>query len=112
MVGDLLDFTRTRLGRGIPVVRQELDLGKLLREAVEEISAAHPHHRFQLDTPEEQSGEWDGARLSQALTNLIAKGGACPPGDQCRCPRACRPRPATGARSRLESPGRALQSGE
>ncbi len=71
MVGDLLDFTRSRLGGGIPLVRQETDLGRLLREAVEETSAAYPHHKFELDTLEEQRGEWDAARLSQALTNLI-----------------------------------------
>jgi signal transduction histidine kinase len=75
MVGDLLDFTRSRLGGGIPVFRERLDLGKVVRETVEEISAAHPHYRFHVDAPEEQSGEWDGARLSQALTNLIVNAG-------------------------------------
>jgi signal transduction histidine kinase len=75
MVGDLLDFTRSRLGGGIPVFREKLDLDKVVRKAVEEISAAHPHHRFQVNTSEEQSGEWDCARLSQALTNLIVNAG-------------------------------------
>jgi signal transduction histidine kinase len=75
MVGDLLDFTRSRLGGGIPVVREELNLGKLLHEAVEEISAAHPEGDFRVDTRQEQTGEWDGPRLSQALINLIGNAG-------------------------------------
>ncbi|HUE76399.1 MAG TPA: sensor histidine kinase, partial [Longimicrobiales bacterium] len=75
MVGDLLDFTRSRLGGGIPVVREKLNLGKLLHEAVDEIAAAHPDRNFQVDTRDEQSGEWDAARLSQALTNLIGNAG-------------------------------------
>jgi signal transduction histidine kinase len=39
MVGDLLDSTRSRLGGGIPVVRENLDLSKLLHEAVDEVSS-------------------------------------------------------------------------
>jgi signal transduction histidine kinase len=81
MVGDLLDFTRSRLGGGIPIVRESLDLGKLLHEAVDEISAAHPQRSFQVDTRKAQSGEWDAARLTQALTNLIGNAGEhAPPG--------------------------------
>jgi signal transduction histidine kinase len=71
MVGELLDFTRSRLGGGIPVTRQEVDLGRLLREAVDEVSAAHPHNEFRVDTRKEQRGEWDASRLSQALINLL-----------------------------------------
>lgn len=71
MVGELLDFTRSRLGRGIPVVREEVDLGRLLHEAVDEVSAAHPDNDFRVDTRKGQSGEWDGPRLSQALVNLL-----------------------------------------
>lgn len=71
MVGDLLDFTRSRLGGGIPVVRTEMSLGKVVRDAVDEICAADPARRFRVDTRGEQRGCWDGARLSQALSNLI-----------------------------------------
>jgi len=71
MVGDLLDFTRSRLGGGIPVVRAEMSLGKVVREITDEISAAYPGRAIQLDARVEQRGQWDAARLSQALGNLI-----------------------------------------
>ncbi|HEX2080058.1 MAG TPA: sensor histidine kinase [Longimicrobium sp.] len=72
MVGDLLDFTRSRLGGGIPIERAEMALGKVVHEVVDEISAAHPHRRLQVQARGEQRGEWDCERVSQALTNLIA----------------------------------------
>jgi signal transduction histidine kinase len=71
MVGDLLDFTRSRLGGGIPTHRTEMNLATVCCEVVDEVMAAHPKHRVQLDAPEDQIGEWDVSRISQALTNLI-----------------------------------------
>ncbi len=75
MVGELLDFTRSRLGGGIPVVRQNVNLGRLLHEAVDEVSAACTECDFRVDTRKEQSGRWDGPRLSQALINLLSNAG-------------------------------------
>jgi signal transduction histidine kinase len=71
MVGDLLDFTRSRLGDGIPIVRAETDLGTIVRDAVAEVAAAHPGLPIQVDTHAEEWGHWDAARLSQAVGNLI-----------------------------------------
>jgi len=71
MVGDLLDFTRSRLGGGIPIVRAETSLGRVVRNVIDEISAAHPGRHIHGDTRGAQRGHWDAARLSQALTNLI-----------------------------------------
>jgi signal transduction histidine kinase len=71
MVGDLLDFTRGRLGGGIPVVRAEVILGRVVRDVVNEVAAAHPERPIRVDSRGEQRGWWDAARLSQALSNLI-----------------------------------------
>ena len=71
MVGDLLDFTRSRLGGGIPIVRAEMNLGKVVCDMIDEITAAHPERKVQINARAEQIGEWDAARISQALTNLI-----------------------------------------
>src|SRR5690606_14208055 len=70
MVGALLDFTRSRLGGGIPVVREEVSLGKIVHDVVDEIAAEHPGRAIRVDARDTQHGRWDAARLSQALSNL------------------------------------------
>jgi signal transduction histidine kinase len=72
MVGDLLDFTRSRLGGGIPINRTEINLRKVVHDVVDEITAAHSERKVEVDTGEEQIGQWDAARISQALTNLVS----------------------------------------
>lgn len=71
MVGDLLDFTRSRLGGGIPIVRADATIGKVVHDVVDEIAAAHPGRTFDVETRGEQRGEWDCERISQALSNLV-----------------------------------------
>ena len=71
LVGDLLDFTRSRLGRGIPIVRAEMDIAKVGRHAVEEIAALHPQRVVNFEATGELHGQWDSARVSQALSNVI-----------------------------------------
>jgi signal transduction histidine kinase len=72
MVGDLLDFTRSRLGSGMPIVRREMDMAIAARHAVEEVLDAQPGCVIQLDTSGDVLGEWDAARVGQVLTNLLA----------------------------------------
>ena len=72
MIHDLLDFTRTRLGRGMPVSLAPVELGPLCREVLDQFSAAHPDRTFRYVSDEEISGEWDAARLRQVLSNLVA----------------------------------------
>ncbi len=72
LVGDLLDFTRSRLGRGIPNVRADMDIGKVCRQTVEEIAALHPQRVVNFDVTGEVQGQWDRARISQAFSNVIS----------------------------------------
>ena len=71
MVDDLLDFTRSQLGSGLPIVRNRNDLAKTLRHAVDEIEAAHPDSRFEMRSTGDSEGDWDSARMSQVFTNLL-----------------------------------------
>jgi signal transduction histidine kinase len=71
MVSDLIDFTRTRLGDGLPLDRRPLDLGVASQEAIEEIQAVYPEHTVRLARSGDLRGSWDEGRMKQALTNLI-----------------------------------------
>lgn len=71
MVSDLLDFALTRFGDSIPVVREPVDLGKLLRDVAAEVTATYPKSTLHVETNGDLHGQWDAARLSQAMTNLI-----------------------------------------
>ena len=72
MIDQLLDFTRVRLGAGLPLDRQTIDLVPLLRQAMDELEDAHPAWSFRLDARGDTRGSWDGDRLSQVFSNLIA----------------------------------------
>ncbi|MGI8618436.1 MAG: ATP-binding protein [Gemmatimonadaceae bacterium] len=71
MVGALLDFTRSRLGGGIPVERTEMNMGKVVHDVANEIAAANPTRVIEVDARGSLEGEWDCPRISQVLTNLI-----------------------------------------
>jgi signal transduction histidine kinase len=71
MVSDLIEFTRLRLGNGIPLIRVPMDLGLFIREVIEEIETAHPGQKVLLTTTGELRGLWDAARLGQALVNVV-----------------------------------------
>ena len=72
LVNDLLDFTRSRLGGGIPIVRTDVDLEKVCRQTVEELAAYHPLRDLSFASSGALRGTWDAARVCQALSNVIS----------------------------------------
>lgn len=71
MIRDLLEYTRARLGKGIPVVARDANIGAICRQALEEVRSGEPSREFLLNVPEELAGHVDPARLRQALSNLL-----------------------------------------
>ena len=71
MVLDLLDFTRTRFGDSIPIVRIDADVRKIVHEAVAEVATTYPDNPVQIEVGGNLHGSWDADRLSQALSNLL-----------------------------------------
>jgi PAS domain S-box-containing protein len=71
MIGELLDFTRGRLGGGIPISRKPLNLRHLCRNVLEELEAAHPGRELLLEAEGHFQGEWDPDRLAQVFGNLF-----------------------------------------
>jgi len=72
MADDLLDFTRSQLGSGVPVVREQMNMERTLRHAVDEIEAAYPDRTFVMRTSGDAEGEWDSGRMSQVFANLLS----------------------------------------
>lgn len=71
MVGALLDFTRSRLGGGIPITRATMNMGKLVHDVVNEVLAAHPNRKIKVNARGALTGKWDCERMSQVVTNLL-----------------------------------------
>jgi signal transduction histidine kinase len=71
MIRDLLEYTRTRLGKGIPVAPLPYDLAHICEAAHDEVQAAHPDCVFDLELSGDLRGQFDPARLGQVLSNLL-----------------------------------------
>jgi two-component system sensor histidine kinase/response regulator len=71
MIDDLLDLARARLGGGIPLQPETVDLRLLVQRVVREHQAASPERRIEVHDNGEFSGHWDPVRLAQVASNLI-----------------------------------------
>ncbi|WP_233587432.1 ATP-binding protein [Corallococcus sp. CA049B] len=72
IVDQLLDFTRARVGGGIPVVPGAGDLNELCRKVVDELRAAKPERSILCDFVRDSlPGVWDLDRLAQVVANLL-----------------------------------------
>lgn len=71
MIRDLLDYTRTNLGKGLTVAPAPCSISTVCREALEEVRAAHPARQLLMDGPDELVCVADKGRMQQALSNLL-----------------------------------------
>jgi signal transduction histidine kinase len=71
LLNDMMDFNRTKLGVGIDIVPSAVDLAKLVADELDQLRAAHPQHRLDLDVVGDTRGVWDGQRLQQLVANLV-----------------------------------------
>lgn len=72
IVRDLLDFSTTHLGDGIPIDAKPVDLRALCANVVDEARTFHPERDIDFASSGPVSGAWDGARMAQAFSNLIS----------------------------------------
>lgn len=71
LLDDLIDFNRTTLGLGIKIDLGDVDVATLFRDEWEQLRAAHPSRRIELEIIGDTRGYWDGVRLQQLLRNLV-----------------------------------------
>lgn len=80
LITDLLEYTRTRLGAGMPIELADIDLGVVGDEALETIRTGFPDQQFVQTLCGDLSLRADAPRLRQALSNLL--GNAVQHGDR------------------------------
>lgn len=71
LINDLIDFTRTHLGPGIPVKVKQANLSRVCRDVVDESRTFHPERLIELVMPPRLEAMFDESRIAQVLSNLI-----------------------------------------
>lgn len=71
LINDLIDFTRTHLGPGIPVKVKQANFIRVCREVVDEMRTFHPEQLIELTAPANVDAIFDDSRIAQVLSNLI-----------------------------------------
>ena len=71
MIDELLDFTRIRLGAGIPVERKTMDVAALVRRVISDLPT-DATGRIDVDAHGNASGAYDPDRIWQAVSNLVS----------------------------------------
>lgn len=71
IVTHLLDITKARLGSGLPICPEPMDMGFVSNLLVDEMRALHPAQTFEYHASGELDGAWDKARMGQVFSNLI-----------------------------------------
>ena len=72
MISDLLEYTRTQLGRAIPIKPASADVEAILRGSLDEVQAGYPQGSFRFESGGDLIAEVDAPRLQQAVTNLLS----------------------------------------
>jgi PAS domain S-box-containing protein len=71
LINDLLDYSRARLGHGLPVHPEPGDLDAICKEALDAIRAANPDRNVVYRHEGDGRGSYDAERVVQALLNLL-----------------------------------------
>ena len=71
LINDLIDFTRTRLGPGIPIHAKDGDFVGICNQVIDELRTYHSEHQIVLNAPPRLESQFDPGRIGQMLSNLI-----------------------------------------
>lgn len=71
MIAQILDLTRARSGRGIPIARGPADLIPICAQAIDELTNGAAESHVEIIAEGNTCGDWDAERLAQVLTNLV-----------------------------------------
>ena len=71
LLDSLLEYNRSTLGVGMAIRRTEVNLALLCQDEVDLLRAALPDAQIVFDAQGDTSGHFDGARVREALANLV-----------------------------------------
>jgi signal transduction histidine kinase len=71
ILDQLLDLTRARLGSGLHLLREEMDMAFVSRQLLGEMRSLHPGRTFTLKIAGDTKGHWDKPRIGQVFSNLL-----------------------------------------
>jgi signal transduction histidine kinase len=71
LISDLIDFTRTHLGVGIPIKPKRINLAEVCLNVVDELRTSHPERIIDFEAAMREDIHGDDDRLAQVLSNLI-----------------------------------------
>jgi len=71
IISQLLDFTRARLGGGVPIDPKPTDFGEVCTEVIAEYEMVHSNRALCFSSDMNTQGVWDRERLAQVVSNLV-----------------------------------------
>lgn len=72
LIGNIMDFARTRLGGGMKIVLEHVVLEPVLRQVVRELQLFFPGRKIMIDFDITEPVHCDPHRVAQLLSNLLA----------------------------------------
>jgi signal transduction histidine kinase len=82
LIDDVMDFARGRLGGGMPVDLEPVDVAALVGQVVDEIAGSHPDRPVLVDCAHAGTARLDRPRVAQLLSNLVANAVEHSPADE------------------------------
>jgi signal transduction histidine kinase len=71
LVDDLIDYTRTQLGSGLPIVPKLSNITDIARSVIDEIRTFHQERKIRFDAVGKLDGIWDEDRIAQVISNIL-----------------------------------------
>lgn len=71
LIRNLIEFAQLRMGEVVRLMRSPVDLGTLAEAIIREVARSGEEGTLRLEIEGDVTGEWDGARIEQVLSNLI-----------------------------------------
>jgi signal transduction histidine kinase len=71
LLGDMFDFTQTRVSGTLPLRREKVDLGELVAQIAHEMQGRGGGRELRIHRAGETTGEWDSGRLLRVIANLV-----------------------------------------